>query len=270
MKWLALGIVMVFATTALAIDYKEAKMRDDFGTEPTYNYILQYYYYIPCPTYSWFWAFYGWDPGDIIGVHFTVGDQPTGGYPPADPFNTMHLDMFRVLDFAGYGQVYPGLYTVTFDVYCSDTCGCIVGPSLWNSGPIETAYGWNYIYIDPDLEVCPCVTRPGFAPKFIITATMIGSDATYPAWGFDNISTPIQNGCQMHDVGCLPATYPRWHVNTGYYGRDLIINCPPEPFQEPGDPQYGYVELAWRAYLTAMGPTQADQTSWGSIKSLYR
>ncbi len=270
MKLLVSVLVLFVATSALALEHKEARMQDDFGTQPLYDYILQYYYYIPCPTYSWFWAMYRWDPGDIIGVDFRVGDMPTGGYRPADPFNTMHLEIFRVLDFAGYGTVYPGLYTVEFDVYCVDTCGCVISPSLWNSGPSETRYGWNLIYIDPPLELCPCTIRPGFAPKFALTAKMIGSDATYPMWGFDNISTPIQQGCQMHDIGCLPASYPRWHVKTGYYGNGSIQNCPPVPFEEPGGPQYGYIELAWRVYLKTMGPTKAEETTWGSVKSLYR
>lgn len=129
MKRLALAAVLVLATSTLALEQKAVKVRDDFGTEPAYNHILQYYY-IACPTYSWFWAFYCWGPGDIIGTHFLVGDQPTGGYAPADPFNTTHLDMFPVLDLAGYGQMYPGLYTVRLDVYFTDTCGCIIGPWL--------------------------------------------------------------------------------------------------------------------------------------------
>ncbi len=281
MKYLALALVLVVATSAFAFEKTAVQMKDDFGTEPLWNCILQYYYYIPCPTYSWFWAFRGWDPGDIIGVFFKIGDMSTGGYTACDPVNCMHLDLFRVLDFAGYGTTYPGLYTVRFDVYCADANGCPIGGSLWNSGPVETRYGWNLIYVDPDLAVCPCVIQPNYAPRFLITATMIGSDCTYPSWGMDNISTAIQYGCQLHDYGCLAALYPRPFVShypvmhSGYYGTGGFQYCPPYVFgdgrNDPGSLlPYGAIELAWRAYITCAGPTATEESTWGSIKGMYR
>ena len=80
--WLALGLVLLLATSAFGLESKAYQLREDFGTEPTYDGALQYYYYIPCPTYSWFWAFTGWAVGDMIGVCFTIGDQGTGGHGP--------------------------------------------------------------------------------------------------------------------------------------------------------------------------------------------
>ncbi|MGQ9811661.1 MAG: hypothetical protein ACUVQ7_10030 [bacterium] len=202
-----------------------------------------------------------------------------GGYAACDPVNCMKLEQFRVLDFAGYGTMYPGLYTVRFDVYCADAQGCPIGGSLWNSGGIETRWGWNYIPVSPPLEVCPCVISPNYAPRFLITATMIGSDATYPAWGMDNISTPIETGCQMHDYGCLTALYPRPYVShyptihTGYYGPNFQY-CPPLWFLDGRDDGtgtlYGFIELAWRIYMICDGPTPTEESSWGSIKAMYR
>jgi hypothetical protein len=118
MKYLVLALVLVMATSAFGLEKKAYQMRDDFGTDPLYDCTLNYYYYIPCPTYSWFWAYSGWDPGDIIGMYFTLGDQGTGGAPPCDPLNCQQIEQFRWLDFAGYGTVYPGLFTIEVDVWC--------------------------------------------------------------------------------------------------------------------------------------------------------
>ncbi len=101
MRYLALVLVLVLATSVFGFEKKAYQMRDDFGTEPLYDWALQYYYYIPCPTYSWFWAYSGFAPGDIVGAWYTIGDAGTGGYDPCDPEQCMVLEQFRVLDFAG-------------------------------------------------------------------------------------------------------------------------------------------------------------------------
>jgi hypothetical protein len=82
---LVLTLVLVTATTAFGLQKKAWQTKDDFGTVPTYDGALQYYYYVPCPTYSWFWAYTGWTPGDYVGMSFTIGDQGTGGNDPLDP-----------------------------------------------------------------------------------------------------------------------------------------------------------------------------------------
>ena len=48
--------------------------------------------------------------------------------------------------------------------------------NLYNSGPLETHFGWNYIDIIPPLSVCPC--WDGVNLTFVVTATMVGTDAT--------------------------------------------------------------------------------------------
>ena len=127
---LAIMIVMVLVSSALGLEARAYQMREDFGSERLYDCVLNYYYYIPCPTYSWFWAWTGWEPGEIIGVFFAIGDIGTFGYEPCCPIGCHQLEQFRVIDFAGYGTSYPGLFTVEFDVYCSDEHGCPVGPAL--------------------------------------------------------------------------------------------------------------------------------------------
>jgi hypothetical protein len=277
-------LVLIMAGSACAIERQAFQMRDDYGLEHLSDCSLQYYYYIPCPTYSWFWAFTGWIPGDIIGSWFQVGDVSTGGFNPCDPTNCHVLEQFRVLDFAGYGQTHSGLFTVEFDIYCADEHGCPVGPSLWNSGRWETGFGWNYIDVVPPVSICDCSVIPGpppSTPRILISAEHVGTNGVYPAWGFDNVSTPIEQGCSMHDIGCLPSLHPRPYsshyavLHSGFYGTGDFSYCPPQWFPDgsdttPDGSQYGFLELAWRLYLTCSGPTETTPTTWGSIKSIYR
>jgi len=120
-----LALVLVLATSVYGFEKKAFQMREDFGTEPLYNCYLNYNYYIPCPTYSWFWSYTGWSANDMIGEFFTVGDPSmftSTGCPPyttCDPLMAHTIEQFRILDFAGYGTIYPGLFTVAFDIWCS-------------------------------------------------------------------------------------------------------------------------------------------------------
>jgi hypothetical protein len=278
---LALGVIL--ATSAFALEKKSYQMREDFGTEPLYDCALNYYFYMPCPTYSWFWAFTGWVPGEIIGMCFWIGDQGTGGWDPCDPALCQTLEQIRILDFAGYGTVYPGLFTFEFDVYC---CAASLNPYLhiWNSGPLETHFAWNYFLVDPPLCLTPCceMPPPDCWPRIIITATMTGTDGIYPAWGFDNVSTAIEQGCILHDYGCIPLIYPRFPtgtgtpmVHSGYVGTFPFEYWPPLAFLDgrdttPDGSQFGAIELAWRIYIICEGPTATEPSTWGNIKSMYR
>jgi hypothetical protein len=281
---LCMAVACILASSpAIALEKQAYMMREDFGTAPLYDCALNYYYYVPCPTYSWFWAFTGFNVGDVIGAWFEIGDLGTGDWEICDPLECHTLEQIRVLDFAGYGIVHPGIFTLEFDIFCSDKYGCPVGPSIWNSGPVNTGYAWNYFEVDPPVCLTPCATDPGpppAAPRILVTATWVGSDATYPAWGTDNISTPVLDGCIMHDYGCLPALYPRPYVShyptmhSGYYGHDFEY-CPPQWWKDANDTtpdgsQYGFVDLAWRIYITCSGPTETEPTTWGDIKAIYR
>jgi hypothetical protein len=279
------ALVLLIATACLGLDRQAFQMRNDFGMEPLSDCALQYYYYIPCPSYSWFWCFEGWDPGDIVGKWFEIGDMSTGTGTPCDPTDCHTLEEIRILDFAGYCQWrYMGLYDVRFDVYCADQYGCPVGPPLWTSEEFTPCFGWTYITIDPPISICQCSVDPGpppSGPRILVTATHVGIYCVYPCWGFDNISWAIQEGCAMHDEGCLPALYPRPYssnygtMHSGYYGNGGFDYCPAQWFLDPLDTtpdgtQYGFLELAWTVYLICAGPTEVSPTSWGNIKSMYR
>jgi hypothetical protein len=279
-----LALVLVAAASAPALECRRFSLRDDFGVEPLEDCYMNYYYYTaPCPTYSWFWAWSGWESGDMLGAYFTVGDISMSTGQVCDPLQCQTLVKFRVLDFAGYGTVRPPLFSVEFDIYCCDDRGCPVGPPLWNSGRYQTGFAWNYVYVDPPLCITDCVLYPGPpppSPRLLLMVTHGPYDATYPAWGFDNIGTNVEMGCDMHEQSCLQCLYPRPYnshytaIHSGFYGPDFEY-CPPLWFKDqedttPDATQYGYVELAWRIYLACYGPSGVESTTWGNVKSIYR
>jgi hypothetical protein len=244
---------------------------------------MNYFYYIPCPTYSWFWGFHGWSQGEVIGTMFQVGDVSMFTGSACDPYMCFRLETIRILDFAGYGTIYPGMFTVEFDVYCADEEGCPIGEAFWSSGPYETGYAWNYVEVEPNqcLPHCAIEFDPSISyPRILVTATMIGTHCDYPQWGFDNISTAVLGGCELHDYSCLTALYPRPYsshygtIYSGYYGVNFEY-CPPQWFCDGRDTSagcglYGYVEAAWRVYLGCGGPCAAEASTWGNIKTMYR
>jgi len=277
---LALGVL---ATEPAGMQMKAFQMREDYGVDPLSDCYLQYYYYIPCPTYSWFWSF-GLSCDDVLGAIFKIGDMSTGTGAACDPEVSHTLETIRILDVAGYGTIYPGRFSTRMDIYCSDERGCPVGSALWTSGQLDTHFGWNYIDVDPPLCLTPCSTIQSpvpSAPRILLTATMTGTDGIYPQWGLDNISTNLEQGCVMHDTGCLPALYPRPAVShydmvhSGYCGYGGIDYCPPLSFIDGRDTtrdgsQFGGIELTWRIYLSSTGPSASEPTTWGNIKSIYR
>jgi hypothetical protein len=284
-------LAFVWLTCGPALGQRAFQFKEDFEVEPLTACMLQYYYYVPCPTYAWFWSYYYWYTGDIAGAWFDIGDMSTGGFVACDPTECMSLTQFRILntgftceDPSGYGT-YPGAY-VHFDVYCADDLGRPVGPSLWNSGTMLLEdYGWNYITVDPPLSICNCATvagPPGSDPRILVTITV---DPGYPPWcmelGADNISDAVMTGCPMHDYGCLPALYPRPYVShyptmhSAFYRQMGVTYDPPKLIRDRNDAtpdrtEYGYVELAWRIYLSCTGPSETAPSSWGNLKSLFR
>ncbi len=282
-----LALVLMAAASTVALECRELTMRDDVGMEPLYDCYMQYYYYIrydPPTSGSWFWYWDGWETGDRLGAHFTVGDLSMWTGLACDPVAAFTIEQIRILDFAGYGTVHPGWWSVEFDVYCSDAEGCPVGPPIHTTPRLETYFGWNYIDFDP--FVClpvGCAVNPGpppSGPRILVTATHTGRYGFFPAWGFDNISKPLQYVSPMHDESCLEALYPRPYnsyypsIHSGFYGFDFTY-CPPLWFKDrrdttPDATQYGYVELAWRIYLTCSGPTGVESSTWGRVKSMYK
>lgn len=260
------------------------QMREDYGTESLSDCYLQYYYYGPCPTYSWFWGFYNGN-WQVYGCFFEIGDISMQSGEACDPYLCHQLEVIRWLDFAGYGTVYPGLFAMCFEVYCSDEVGCPVGPPLWTSAPWNTMWGWNYVPVEPPLCIADCCIDPGpppQGPRILILGKECGVSGVYPQMGFDNISTHLIQGCEMHDMSSYPMLYPRPYsshyntIHTGYYGEvGYTYYFPPKWYCDGRDTgrdcdEYGFLEIAWRIYLTCEGPSATEPTTWGHIKSMYR
>jgi hypothetical protein len=96
----------------------------------------------------------------------------------------------------------------------------------------------------------------------------------------DNICTPLGAGCDMTDIGGQAALYPRpavshyGTIHSGYYGVGFAY-CPPLWFCDGEDTtedcsECGFIELAWTIYMACNGPTAAEPTTWGNIKSIYK
>jgi hypothetical protein len=278
-------LVLLVATSALAIEQKAYRFCDDFGIKPEYDCALQYFYFVPCPTYSWFWGFWGWEYGDIVGAWFEVGDMSMHGFGACDPANCHVLSGVAIMDLAAYGVYYPNASAVNINIYCCDENGGPIGPSLWGVDLLNTGYGWNYLGLHPPITICDCAVAAGpppTAPRVVVTAKHVGyCIPEYPRWGCDDISSALETGCQLHELGCLPVLYPRPYVSyyptmhSGYYGNGEVEYCPPLWLRDgrdttPDGTQYGFVELAWRIYVMCSGPTAASPTTWSDIKSMYR
>ena len=98
LKLSALFLVVVCVLSTSAFGQRAFQFREDYEMEPLSDCALQYYYYIPCPTYSWFWSFYYWYTGDVAGAWFDIGDMSTGGFEACDPTECHMLDQFRILN----------------------------------------------------------------------------------------------------------------------------------------------------------------------------
>jgi hypothetical protein len=278
-----LAVLLVCATSAGADAPRAYLVRDDFGSEPLYDCYLNYYYYVPCPTSSWFWA-YSFEKGDIVGAWFEVGDPSMGGGSTCDPTACFNLERFRFLEFCGYANypefILPDYYRVDYDIYCADEYGCPVGPALWHNNTIPSnRNGWTYVDFDPPLSLCSCGAQPGGGARMLITVKAGGNGAYNICWAFDNISTLSEHGCVMHDSGCSSALYPRpanSHYSTmhsGYYGNGGFQYCPPQWIPDGHDTsgtEFGYVELCFRIYQGCTGPSTVEPLSWGRIKAMYR
>jgi hypothetical protein len=157
---------------------------------------------------------------------------------------------------------------------------------LWDSGPLETGFGWNYIEVVPPygLDLGECFEDDPASLGFIVTMEFVGTLGGFPRIGFDNIGTAVDVGCLMHDSGCLPAHWPKtWlgggdpRVHSGYVGDYRFQYWPPLAIPDAmffPDDCTGSVDLAWRVYLDCHGPGLTPQspfpTSWGGIKNLYK
>jgi len=276
-------LTLFIAASGFAVEKTAYQMTKDFEAEMPGDCALEYYYYVPCPTCSYFYRWTGWAYGDIVGQLFMIGDASMGGGEACDPATCHRLEEIRWLDLnpdaPGW---YPTDYMIRFDLFCSDMQGCPIGPSFWSATTLSARTGWNgHTVLNPPC-VGACIADPPGVPVILLTATHIGwTDGTAPHWGTDAPGKYVQYGSDMHEIGCLPVRYPRpWNsyyspgIRSGYYGRGTLT-CPPQYFCDKLDTtsdctEFGFCELAWTITLSCSGPTSAEPATWGRLKSMYR
>ena len=103
--------------------------------------------------------------------------------------------------------------------------------------------------------------------------TMVGMEAGYPAIGLDNIGTSLYYGCEIHDVGCPTAVYPRDQcggaeptVHSGYVGLSPFEFWPPLGFCDGLDTtgdcsQFGFVEWVLTLDIGCSGPSGVEAST---------
>ena len=77
--WVTLVSITVLATSGLAFVREILQIKEDFSGDVLSDCEL-HYYYVPCPTTSYFYAWSGWEYGDILGQFFVVDDQVCAWY----------------------------------------------------------------------------------------------------------------------------------------------------------------------------------------------
>jgi hypothetical protein len=164
------------------------------------------------------------------------------------------------------------------EIYCADAVCCPLGPPLAGFYAMtcnNLGFGWYHFVFGPaggpGLVLCPC-DEP--AQQFIAMVTAycglcwpvsdIGQSAP-GVWRCDGthsyVYSHVINYCAVYGVpsplwsnygGCPVGTAP-WGPPAGY-------------FTDPG----AYCEWIIDCYITCLGPTASEETTWSQIKDLYR
>jgi len=234
----ALATAIAFSSPVSALEKTSARLTEDFdgwrsaGTST--NCLVAYYN--TCTDWIWIWG--GWAPGDRIGVCF---DACCGtGLGAA-------VDSSYVYWYTGAPSGYG--YTGSIGVYAVDGSCCPTGPAL-ASQPLLPLSGWNGAGFSPNVSV------PGqFAVMFTFGPGM-GTPAT--------AVTDHPNAGPTGPPAC-GSCYLSTRTNHSFYWGDTTTPlCPGSPFFD----DLCNAEFLWDASMHCF--TSVEETSWGTIKNLYR
>jgi len=194
-------------------------------------------YYNTCQGWVWIWG--GWAPEDQVGVCFSAC-CPTGLGADVD---TSYVHFWTGAP-SGYG------YTGTVGVYNVDENCCPTGPAIATPQPLLPLSGWNGIGFSPEVRVAT-----EFAVMFTFGA---------------GVGTPLTVTSDHPDAGPTgPAAcgtcYPTSRVNHSYYwGTTSSPLCPGSGFND------GVCDAQFLWDVSMHCVTSVEQSSWGSLKNLYR
>jgi hypothetical protein len=192
-------------------------------------------YWNTCVGWTWTWT--GWSPFDRIGVNYT---SCAGGFLVGVDIFTRFTNGVPVLP--GYG------FSPTLLVYTADEGGCPTGPVLGSRLflPNGTTQSLNF-------------AAPVAVPASFVTVVQMasgGGGTTRYGTDYDVQGPTGPQGCGT----CFPTTRVS---NSYYYGKPQSPLCPGSQFSTVCP-----VELLWTARMVV--PIGVEETSWGSIKGLYR
>jgi hypothetical protein len=234
---LVLAAVMSLATTGLALEKTAARIDDSRADFWSQDYTCSVAYYNFCT--GWIWCWSGWSPNDMFGTCFTTCCNPALG-------ETTTLTASWAYACTGSPTGYG--FTGAMEVWGTDGACCPTAPLF--SQPLLVASGWNGLgwgVSVPDQFIMMYVCSPATGDPFAMATDHPAAGPTGPqACGY-----------------CYPS--PRTTFSF-YYGTPTTILCPGSPL----DDGICYAELVFDVALDCIEGVSVEDSSWGTIKGLYR
>ncbi len=190
----------------------------------------------------------------------------------------------RHLDYVYWGlKCFNGRGYANIEIYCADEQCCPVG------APLAGIYGYNVYSSTPwhrfdfgQVPLCPC-EELGFSKFIVMLIAETGLEMQHwtvssdinswnidagceTAWRCSGHSYVYQNAVSYCDIYGTPG--PMWVTGAGY-------GCTNYPAIPPGCHNYlhntgFHTEFLVDVYISCLGATETEGTSWGEVKRLYR
>lgn len=233
-----LSVMLVLATSSFALEKTAVRMTDDNragGWSAVGTCSVKYYNFCT----GWLWVWSGWGAGDVLGACFDT-------CCPTSEATTLVTSWHYIFSPgpSGYG------FTGTIQVNAATTDCCPTGAPIAQQVWLPAASGWNaYQWAS--------VVVP---PKFIISTTWPGPTNNPTATATDH---PAAGPTGPQACGyCYPLNRA---THTFYYGPNGTY-CPGAGLNDG----ICNAELVWDVELYCTNVISVEESSWGSIKNLYR
>lgn len=191
---------------------------------------------------GWIWVWNGWSPQDVVGVTF----QTCCGTQETSQLTSVAIDVWTGSP-TGYG------FTGVLEAFDADDTLCPTGAALWSMSWLPT----------PDPGGGAVVIPVGVAiPDSNVTVTFTnGTGVGAPLGLVTDHPAAGPTGPQSCGV-CYPSTRT---IHSFYFGTPGTVLCPGSTLNDGVCDS----EFTWTAAFTCT-PTSVDQSSWGTVKNLYR
>lgn len=231
-----LSAVFALATSSFALE-KTSVLASDTDRADGWNAgtTCSVIYYNFCA--GWLWGWSAWGNGDILGVCFDSCCPPGG--------NTTLLGSWhdnRTPAPAGYG------FTGTIGVYNADQNCCPVGAPIQAQPWLPPVSGFNFFAWNANV------------PSTFVLAVTFPGPTNSPSVVITDRGAAGPTGPQPSGL-CYPAGR---QTHTFYYGTAAAPYCPGTVLNDGVED----VECVWDVALSCV--VSVEESSWGSIKGLYR